>query len=44
MTKSFFCVIQGESKKKPAIIIKGEITDRHNTFMYFKCNLCNRFF
>ena len=30
--------------KKTAIIMKGEIKDRHNTLIYSKSNLCTRLF
>ena len=32
------------SQKKTAIVMKGEMKDRHNTLIYFKSNLYERLF
>ena len=31
-------------KKKPAIVMKGEIKDRHSTLVYFKSTVYDRLF
>ena len=37
-------VSQKRKKKNPAIVMKGDIKDRHNILIYFKSNLYARLF